>query len=119
MEPMLTQEDFNTFVESYNTDFMYLLTRASHGYYDCLISSFRVLKDLYDVLLKLHDTTFLKFEVIPYPLSFRTNEQLLAGFDFDQEQIENIQKFLGYVKQTQGREFEECIEVAVPIKCAR
>ena len=119
MEPMLTQGDFNTFVESYNADYIYLLTRASHGNYDCLISSFRVLKDLYDVLLKLHDTTFLKFEVIPYPLSFRTNQQLLAGFNFDEEQIDNIHKFLGYVKQTQGREFEECIEVALPIKCAR
>jgi hypothetical protein len=119
MELTLKQEDFNTFVESYNGDYIYLLTRASNGNYDCLISSFRVLKDLYDVLLKLHDTTSLKFEVIPYPLSFRANEQLLAGFNFDPEQIENIQKFFGYVKQTQGREFEECLEAALPIKCAR
>ena len=119
MEPMLTQGDFNTFVESYNADYLYLLTRASQGTYDCLISSFRVLKDLYDVLMKLHDTTLLEFEVIPYPLSFRTNEQLLAGFNFDGEQIENIQKFLGFVKRTQGREFEECLEDALPSKCAR
>lgn len=119
MEPKLSQADFNTFVESYNADYIYLLTRASHGNYDCLISSFRVLKDLYDVLMKLQDTTLLEFEVIPYPLTFRTNVQLLAAFSFDEEQIDNIQKFLGYVKQTQGKEFEECIEVALPIKCAR
>ena len=119
MEPMLSQEDFNNFVGNYNADYIYLLTRASHGNYECLISSFRVLKDLYDVLMKLQDTTLLKFAVIPYPLSFRTNEQLLAGFNFDEEQIENIQKFFGYVKQTQGKEFEECLEVALPIKCAR
>jgi hypothetical protein len=119
MEPMLSQEDFNNFVGSYNADYIFLLTRASHGNYDCLISSFRVLKDLYDVLMKLHDTTLLEFVVIPYPLSFRSNAQLLTGFNFNEEQIDNIQKFLGYVKQTQGREFEECIEEALPSKCAR
>jgi hypothetical protein len=119
MKPMLTQKDFNQFVRSYNEDYLYLLTRASHGHYDCLMSSFRVLKDLYDVILKLHEATLLEFQVIPYPLSFRANEELLSGFGFDRQQIENIFTFLDFVKQTHGREFEECMEEALLLRCAK
>ena len=41
---MISQEDFDQFVVSYNTDYLFLLTRAASGSYDCLITSFRVLK---------------------------------------------------------------------------
>jgi len=116
---MLRQEDFNQFIESYNADYKYLLTRASSGSYDCLITSFVVLKDLYNVILKLHDVGTLEFRVVPYPISFRTNEDLLIEFGFNREQLDNIYGFLNFVKQTQGREFEECIEEGIPIKCAR
>src|ERR1044071_250595 len=82
---MLKQEEFNRFVESYNADYLYLLTRASRGDYQCLISSFTVLKDLHDVIMKLHDSLELHFRVVPYPLTFRGSDDLLSGFGFDAE----------------------------------
>jgi hypothetical protein len=115
---MLSQEDFDKFVRSYNTDFLYLLARASSGSYDCLITSFTVLKDLYDVIIKLHDTTHLEFRVVPYPLTFRGSDPFLAGLGFDGEQIKSIYGFLDHVKLTQGKEFEQCLADGVPFKCA-
>ena|SRR5438067_9419793 len=115
---MISQEDFNKFVESYNTDYLYLLTRAASGSYDCLISSFRVLKDLYDVIIKLHDTTHLNFSVVAYPLTFRASDPFLQSLGFSAQQIERIYGFLEHVKRTQGVEFEEMIEGTEPIKCA-
>jgi hypothetical protein len=106
------------FVRSYNTDYEYLLARASTGSYDCLITSFTVLKDLFDVINKLHDTTHLEFRVVPYPLSFRGSDPLLAGVGFDVEQIKTIYGFLEHAKRTQGCEFEECVAQGVPFKCA-
>lgn len=116
---MLQQEEYDRFVENYNADFMYLLTRASRGDYDCLISSFTVLKDLYEVILKLHDTLGVAFRVVPYPLSFRGSDDLLAGFGFDSEQVDKINEFLKFVKRTQGKEFEQVIEEGVPLKCVK
>ena len=115
---MISQEDFDKFVVSYNTDFQYLLSRAASGSYDCLITSFRVLKDLYDVILKLHETTHLNFRVVPYPLTFRASDPFLASLGFNSQQIQNIYGFLEHVKRTQGREFEECIDSSVSVKCA-
>jgi hypothetical protein len=115
---MISQEDFDKFVRSYNTDYEYLLQRASTGSYECLITSFTVLKDLYDVINKLHDTTHLEFRVVPYPLTFRGSDPFLAGLGFNAEQIRTIYGFLEHVKRTQGKEFEECIEHGVPFKCA-
>src|ERR1041384_294400 len=106
---MISQEDFDKFVESYNTDYLYLLTRAGSGSYDCLISSFRVLKDLYDVVIKLHETTHLNYRVVPYPLTFRASDAFLASLGFNVDQIANIYGFLEHVKRTQGREFEDCL----------
>jgi hypothetical protein len=116
---MLKQEEFDTFVENYNADYLYLLTRASRGDYDCLISSFTVLKDLYEVILKLHDTLGFEFRVEPYPLSFRASDDLLAAFGFGTGEIRKIYEFLGFVRQTQGRDFEEVIKDGVPVKCAK
>ena len=115
---MLSQEDFNKFVSIYNTDYEYLLARASTGSYDCLITSFTVFKDLFDVINKLHDTTALEFRVVPYPLSFRGSDPFLAGLGFDGEQIKTIYGFLGHVRRTQGSEFGECVAQGVPFKCA-
>jgi hypothetical protein len=115
---MLSQEDFDKFVESYNTDYLYLLTRAGSGSYDCLISSFRVLKDLYDVIIKLHDTTHLNFQIVAYPLTFRASDAFLQSLGFDADQIASIYGFLEHVKRTQGKEFEEMIEGNDPIACA-
>ena len=114
---MISQEDFDKFVESYNTDYL-LLTRAGSGSYDCLISSFRVLKDLYDVIAKLHDTTHLNFRIVAYPLTFRASDPFLQSLGFGAQEIANIYGFLEHVKLTQGKEFEEIIEGADPIRCA-
>jgi hypothetical protein len=107
---MITQEDFDRFVESFNTDYLYLLTRASTGSYDCLITSFTVLKDLYDVINTLHDTTHLRYDIVAHPLTFRGSDAFLK--------IEKIYGFLEHVKYTQGKEFEQCIQDGVPFKCA-
>jgi hypothetical protein len=115
---MISQEDFDKFVRSYNTDYLYLLTRAGSGSYDCLITSFSVLKDLYDVINKLHDSTHLEFRLVPYPLTFRGSDPFLAGLGFDEAQIKNIYGFLEHVRQTQGKEFEQCLADGIPFKCA-
>ena len=115
---MISQEDFDKFVESYNTDYLYLLTRAGSGSYDCLISSFRVLKDLYDVIVKLHDTSHLIFAVVAYPLTFRASDPFLQSLGFGEREIANIYGFLEHVKRTQGKEFEEMIDGSDPIACA-
>src|SRR5919199_3144577 len=107
---MISQDDFDKFVANYNNDYFYLLTRASRGSYDCLITSFTVLKDLYDVIMKLHETTQLEFQVVPYPLTFRASDAFLDSLGFDGEQVQSIYGFLEHVKQMQGKEFEECIE---------
>lgn len=110
---MISQDDFDKFVSNYNNDYHYLLTRASRGSYDCLISSFIVLKDLYDVIMKLHDTTHLKFHVVAYPLTFRGSDAFLGSLGFGDEQIGLIYGFLQHVKLTQGKEFEQCLEEGV------
>lgn len=114
---MISQEDFDKFVASYNNDYQYLLTRASRGSYDCLITSFSVLKDLYDVIMKLHEVSDLEFNVVAHPLTFRGSDAYLRGLGFDGEEIERIYGFLHHVKQTQGKEFEECLEQGVT-QCA-
>jgi len=116
---MLKQDEFDRFVENYNADYLYLLTRASRGEYNCLISSFTVLKDLYDVVLKLHDTLALEFKIIPYPLSFRGNSDLLKGFGFDSEEIVKIYDFLKLIQESYGKDFERVIAEGAPIKCIK
>ena len=115
---MITQEDFDRFVESFNTDYLYLLTRASTGSYDCLITSFTVLKDLYDVINTLHDTTHLRYDIVAHPLTFRGSDAFLNSLGFNNKEIEKIYGFLEHVKYTQGKEFEQCIQDGVPFKCA-
>lgn len=116
---MITQQEFDKFVESYNKDYYYLLVRASTGSYDCLITSFRVLKDLYDMISKLYETTQLKFHIAPYPLSFRARDEFLKQLGFSLDQVRYIYGFLTNVKETQGKEFEQCIEEGVPLICTR
>ncbi|HEX8096632.1 MAG TPA: hypothetical protein VF507_01295 [Pyrinomonadaceae bacterium] len=110
---MISQEDFDKFVVNYNNDYLYLLTRASKGSYDCLITSCIVLKDLYDVVMKLQETTRLEFRVVPYPLTFRASEAFLSSLGFSDEQIRLIYGFLQHVRRTQGKEFEECVQEGV------
>src|SRR5256885_17223120 len=114
---MISQEDFDKFVESYNTDYFYLLSRVSTGSYDCMITSFTVLKDLYDLIVTLHDTSNLQFHVVAYPLTFRASDTFLNGLGFNAQQIERIYGFLEHVKFTQGKEFEQRLLDGVPFRC--
>lgn len=116
---MFTQDDFDRVVKNYNDDYRYLLIRASQGSYECLISSFMVLKDLYKIIVKFQDSGKYLFRILPYPLSFRTNDNLLRTIGFDAEGIRNIYGFLEFVKETQGKEFEECLEGSVYNLCKK
>jgi hypothetical protein len=107
---MFSQEDFDKLVNNYNEDYQYLLVRASRGSYECLITSFMVLRDLYEVIVKFQDSAGYVFRVLPYPLSFRGNEDLLKNLGFNDADISHIFGFLDFVRATQGREFEDCLE---------
>jgi hypothetical protein len=116
---MVTQDQFDQFVRDYNEDYILLLTRASRRHYDCLVSSFMVLKDLYNVISVLYDSGQLSYQTLPYPYSFRANDVMLAHLGFDDEQIANIYGFLDYVSKTQGMAFEEVIETGTVAMCAQ
>ena len=116
---MISQEEFFRFVNDYNEDYMLLLTRASRHHYNCLITSFMVLKDFYNMIQVMFDSGQYKYETIPYPFSFRADEVLLRQLGFDDEGIENIFGFLAFVKETQGMDFEDCLEAGTSVMCAR
>ena len=116
---MTSQKNFNDFVRDYNQDYILLLTRASRRHYDCLISSFLVLKDLYNVIQVMYDSGTYTYDVLPYPFSFRADEALLRQLGFDDEQIQNIFGFLDYVQKTQGMDFEACLELGTVAMCAK
>lgn len=116
---MVSQEDFERFVKDYNEDYILLLTRASRRHYECLVSSFMVLKDLYNMIQVMFDTGLYHYQALPYPYSFRADSLVLNQFGFDAEEIENIFGFLDYVKQSQGMELEECLEAGTVAMCAR
>jgi hypothetical protein len=116
---MVSQEDFDRFVKDYNEDYVLLLTRASRRHYECLVSSFMVLKDLYNMIQVMFDTGHYRYELLPYPYSFRADDMVLRQLGFDDEEIENIFGFLDYVKQSQGMEFEACLEAGTVAMCAR
>ena len=114
---MLSQSEFDHFVENYNEDYYFLLKRAGAGVYECLLTSFMVLKDLLDVIETLSRIGSLKSVIEPHPLYFRSHDVLLMSLGFDESQINNIHGFLTYVKQTQGKEFEECVAEGVNRNC--
>jgi CheY-like chemotaxis protein len=111
------QRGFDALVKRYNADFRFLLVRAGTGQYDCLLTSFLVLKDLYSAIMKLHEVSKLEFRVIPYPLTLQGNDELLAELGFTLADIENINGFLKSTRATQGREFEALLEEGLPILC--
>jgi|SRR5262245_55305681 len=116
---MISQEEFDRFVNDYNEDYMLLLTRASKCHYDCLITSFMVLKDFYNMIQVMFDTGHYTYATLPYPFSFRADDVLLRQLGFDDEEIANIFGFLYFVKETQGMEFEACLEAGTSAMCAR
>lgn len=116
---MISQADFDKFLKDYNDDYVLLLKRASLRHYECLISAFMVLKDLYKVIQVMFDTGRYNYQVLPYPFSFRANEVLLKQLGFDEQEIQSIFGFLDHVKSTQGMEFEDCLEAGTVAMCAR
>jgi len=116
---MFTQDDFEQLIKNYNEDFLYLLVRASQNSYECLISSFMMLKDLYNAIVKFQASGKYFFRILPYPLSFRANDDLLRTMGFNDNEIRNIYGFLEFVKETQGKEFEECLNDSVYNLCKR
>jgi CheY-like chemotaxis protein len=116
---MFSQQDFDRFVERYNADFHFLLMRASTGHYECLLTSFLVLKDLSTAISKLHEVGRFEFRIIPYPISLRANEAFLMDLGFSESEVDWIDGFLKFVKETQGREFEEILDEGALIQCAR
>jgi len=116
---MVFQEEFDKFVTDYNQDYILLLTRASKQHYDCLITSFMVLKDLYNMIQVLFDCGPYTYSVMPYPYSFRSDDSLMRILGFNDEEIASIFGFLDYVKKTQGMEFEACLDAGTVAMCAR
>ena len=116
---MLTQEQFDTFVENYNDDYAFLLKRASQQYYECLIATFMVLRDLHNVIMALQKAENFQFRIQPYPLSFRGNDALLKQLGFDGDEINSIYGFLEYVKLQQGMELEDCLQTGRHIECRK
>ncbi|MFY9574270.1 MAG: hypothetical protein WAV20_22950 [Blastocatellia bacterium] len=116
---MISQQEFDKFVKDYNEDYILLLTRASTLHYDCLITSFMVLKDFYNMIQVLFDSGQYSYRILPYPFSFRADDVLLRLLGFDDEGIANIFGFLHFVKETQGMEFEACLEAGTVAMCAR
>lgn len=101
------QDDFDKLIKSYNEDFHSLLMRASEKNYSGLLPAFLRLRDLYYVIVEFQASNNYLFRILPYPLSFRTNEDLLRTMGFNDQRIRNIHDFFKYVKETQGKEFEE------------
>lgn len=116
---MISQEEFDRFVKDYNEDYILLLTRASKRHYDCLITSFMVLKDFYNMIQVMFDTGQYTYQAFPYPYTFRADEVLLRQLGFDDEGVANIFGFLAFVNETQGMEFEDCLEAGTLAMCAR
>ena len=116
---MISQEDFDKFVKDYNEDYLLLLKRASLRHYDCLISAFMVLKDLYNLIQVLFDSGNYTYKELPGPLSLRADKVLLEQLGFSDQEIQNIFGFLDHVKATQGMEFEDCLEAGTVAMCSR
>jgi len=116
---VITQGEFDKYVRDYNESYILLLRRASLRHFDCLITSWLILKDLYSLIITLHDRGEVKYHILPHPFSFRGNDMLLQGLGFSQEEVKNIHDFLAFVKQSQGREFEEVMTEGVKVLCAR
>jgi hypothetical protein len=116
---MISQQEFDGFVGDYNEDYLLLLTRASKRHYDCLITSFMVLKDFYNLIQVMFDTGQYTYKTLPHPFSFRADDVLLKLLGFNDEEAQNIFGFLDFVKETQGMDFEACLEAGTVAMCAR
>lgn len=118
--PLNLQEKFNTFIRKYNDDFLFFLRRAASGYYDCLVTSGRTLKDLHELIIFIQSATSgLQFEVIPLPFTFRHGTEYYRLLGFNDEEIANIHGFFDYVKKTYNKDFEECMSEETEFPCSK
>jgi hypothetical protein len=76
---MLEQKEFNRFVTDYNADYLYLLRRAATGNYNCLITSSRILKDFHDMIMLIHSSLDVNFDILPIHLRCGTYNVLTTG----------------------------------------
>ena len=118
-DPANWQNNFNGFVESYNDDFMFFLKRAASGYYNCLVTSGRILKDLHEMVIFMQSATGLQFETVPLPFTFRHGREYYSLLGFDDDEIDNIHGFFDYVKKTFDKDFEECMKEDTEFLCAK
>ncbi|MDC4204964.1 MAG: hypothetical protein MPW13_11375 [Candidatus Manganitrophus sp.] len=109
----MTQDRFDKLIKDYNDDFLHLLRRAGRKNYNGLLSSFKRLRDLYYAIIEFQDSGKYLFRILPYPLSFRANDDFLKEIGFDPAEMKNIYGFLEFVKTSQGEEFEEYIKIYV------
>lgn len=114
---MIPQSEFDTFVKDYNADFLYVISRASMGNYHCLLTSCRVLKDFHQVILRLYELGGVRYDIVPYPFTFRASDAFLEELGYNGDAIKHIRGFLAYVKSTHGKELEECLEQKLPVHC--
>jgi len=118
-DPANWQKNFNVFVENYNDDFLFFLRRAASGYYNCLVTSGRILKDLHEMVVFMQSATSLKYEVAPIPFTFRHGREYYRMLGFDDEEIDNIHGFFDYVKKTFNKDFEECMKEDTEFLCSK
>lgn len=104
----ISQAEFNQFVRTFNEHYLELLHRAAACYDDeRILESFSWLKDSYEVVLRLHDTGEVDYEVSLLPLSLQGNRDLLTVWGFTAEEIDNILKFFVRFRDHYGRDLEE------------
>lgn len=106
----MTQDDFDKLIKTYNEDFYNLLVRAGERNYAGLLPAFMRLKNLYYAIVECQAANKYLFRILPYPLSFRASDDLLRAMGFNDKRIGNIYGFLEFVKETEGKEFEEYLK---------
>jgi hypothetical protein len=99
----ISQEEFNVFVRNFNRDYVLLLKRAAHERSSPgLMRWFDSLRDSYEVILKMHDTQDLNYEVALYPFSLTGNSELFTQWGFSPPEIDRIQAFLDQFRISLG-----------------
>jgi len=111
------QKMFETVLRTYNEDYYALLKRAGAGDYNCLTTSFRILKDVYDLIEMMKSI----FQVQPieeyYSLNFDQDLSLLDNFLLTKDEIINIKGFLRYVRAAYDLEFHQVLLRPMPARC--
>jgi hypothetical protein len=95
----ISQAEFNQFVRTFNSDYQTLLERAALTPFNAnLVRWFRSLKDGYQVILTIHDTQNVDYEIPLRPLIDTGSTELLSAWVFNDPQIAQITAFLDHVR---------------------